>query len=289
MKLKKYYLAIFLVLISIDAMAQDKNIYKPIIIQTGLKDATSLYAAPTGLLYITETGKNRVLVVSSNGQRVDSLGNTGVGNYQFDTPTDVDATNGLKIYIADYNNHRIQIYDRHFQYLSTINKSNEFDQDVDYEPLKLCVNNRGELFFYDDNSGDIIKFNSRGEFDQRFVAITDKITGAPSVMVPIDDRIYIGDPSQGVIHIISNDGRYIGFLGGVKNVAGFAKGAQHLWAFMPGIIKVFTNNGELIKVLNVEKTKNAMGIAIIANKIFLLTANKLLYLKENSIELLNIH
>ena len=270
-------------------MAQNNSVLELRILVSGLKDASSLYLSPSGLLFIAETGKNRILVVSSNGDRVDSLGNTGPGNYQFDTPMDVDATNGLKIYVSDYNNHRIQIYDRHFQYLTTIDKSSNFDQDTDYEPTKLYVNNRGELFFYDDNSGDFIKYNSRGEYDQKFVALSDEISDPPSFMTSIDDHIYIGDPSQGVVHIISNDGRYRGFLGGLKNGSGIARGRNYLWMITPGFLKVFTTNGQLIKVYNIGETKYVRGLAIYVNKIFFLTKEKLLYLQMSDFPLLENH
>ncbi len=238
MNLRKIHLTVLLLLLAIPVMAQNNDVLKPKILLSGLKNASSLYAAPSGLLFIAETGKNRVLVVSAKGERVDSLGNTGPGNYQFDTPLDVDATNGLKIYVADYNNHRIQIYDRHFQYLTTIDKSSNFDQDTDYEPTKLCVNNRGELFFYDDNSGDIVKYNSRGEYDQKFIALSDEISNPPSFMTTIDDQIYIGDPNQGVVHIISNDGRYIGFLGGVQKYIRHREGRKSFMDDNPGNFKI---------------------------------------------------
>ena len=289
MKLRKCILTVLLFLLAMPSMAQISKVLKPRILLSGLKDASSLYAAPSGLLFIAETGKNRVLVVSSTGERVDSLGNTGMGNNQFDTPMDVDATNGLKIYVADYNNHRIRIYDRHFQYLTTIDKSSSFDRDTDYEPTKLCVNNRGELFFYDDNSGDIIKYNSRGEYDQKFIALSDEISNPPSFMLSIDDRIYIGDPYQGVVHIISNDGRYIGFFGGVKNISGIAKGENHLWMLTPGLLKVFTVNGHYIKTYNISETKYVRGLAIYVNKIFFLTKDKLLYLQMSDFPLLENH
>ncbi len=289
MNLRKYILTVLLLLLAIPVMAQNNDVLKPKILLSGLKNASSLYAAPSGLLFIAETGKNRVLVVSSTGERVDSLGNTGPGNNQFDTPMDVDATNGLKIYVADYNNHRIQIYDRHFQYLTTIDKSSNYDHDTDYEPTKLCVNNRGELFFYDDNSGDIVKYNSRGEYDQKFIALSDEISNPPSFMTTIDDQIYIGDPYQGVVHIISNDGRYIGFLGGVKNISGIAKGENRLWMITPGILKVFTANGQLIKAFNIGETNYIRGLAVYLNNIFFLTKDKLLYLQINDIPILENH
>lgn len=278
MKFKKIHLTVLLFLLAVPVMAQNNNVLEPKILLHGLKDASSLYVAPSGLLYIAETGKNRILVVSPTGERVDSLGNTGPGNYQFDTPTDVDATNGLKIYVADYNNHRVQIYGRHFQYLTTIDKSSGFDRDTDFEPTKLCVNNRGELFFYDDNSGDIIKYNSRGEYDQKFVALSDEIINQPSFMKSIDDRIYIGDPVQGVVHIISSDGRYIGFLGTGKDIAGVAESKKRFWMLRPNQLKAYTKNGQLIKTFSLRKAKYARGLGIYVNKIFFLTQDALLYL-----------
>lgn len=266
--------------LSVNSFAQtpDTLHLKPIF--TGLNQASSLYITPEGLLYITETGKNRILMLNQNGIRVDSLGDLGSGQYQFDTPVDVDATNGLKVYVADYNNHRIQIFDRRNQYLSTIRSSSNFGPGDVYEPAKLCVNNIGQLFFFDNNSQYVVKYNERGQFDQVFNSLGSRIVNTPSDMVASGDRIYLSDPQKGVINIITGSGQYLGFMGGVKNVGAITVNRKYLWACMPKYLKIFEKRGALIEKFVILPYIRPKGISIHQDHIFILTADRLYRIRE---------
>jgi len=255
------------------AQGSDTLRLKPLV--KGLAQATSLYITPSGKLYITEATKNRILILDQNGQRLDSLGNLGSGNYQFDTPVDIDATNGLKVYVADYNNHRIQVFDRREQYLSTIRNDGHFGAGDVYDPAKLCVNNRGQLYFFDDNSGYIIMYNARGQFDQVFNLLSNEIVNTPSDMIASDDRVYVSDPKGGVIDIISNTGQFLGFIEGTKKVGAIAINDRYLWACMPNYLKIFEKRGALIEKFVILPNIKPIGLSIHQDRIFVLTADRL--------------
>ena len=157
---------LLVLLMELPALAQAGLTFKPVI--TNLRGATAMSVAPTGSIFIVETDQNRILEVDTAGQRVDSLGNYGFGNYQFDEPVDVDATNGLKIYVSDNGNNRIQIFDRHLQYLSSIADASDNPLTSTYYPTKLCIDNRGDLFFYDGRSHYVFSFDPYGKYDQGF-------------------------------------------------------------------------------------------------------------------------
>jgi hypothetical protein len=275
-----FLLSVWMIFLVQGLFAQSSDTLHLRTIIKGLDQASSLYITPMGRVYITEKGKNRLLITTTDGQRIDSLGNLGNGDFQFDTPTDVDATNGLKIYVADYHNHRIQIFDRRNQYLSTIRNSGQFGSGDLYAPKKLCVNNRGEIFFFDDNSRYIVKYNSRGQYDQVFTSLGNDIDTSPSDMIAVEDRIYISEPDEGIIDIISNTGQYLGFIGGVKKVGAIATDGHLLWACLPGKIKVFEKRGSLIKKITIFKEIKPIGLSIHQDRIFLLTADRLYKIRE---------
>ncbi|RNC79669.1 MAG: hypothetical protein ED557_14200 [Balneola sp.] len=130
------------------------------VIYSGLDNPTSIYATQDHL-FVVESGKHRILKLDHNGKLLETLGGLGSGDYQFDTPIDIDATNGLKIYISDYRNNRVQIFDRRFQYLSTIRAP---QGQRSFRPTQLIVNDFGELFVYDESSKSIHRYDENGNF-----------------------------------------------------------------------------------------------------------------------------
>lgn len=136
------------------------------VIYSGLENASSIYATQDHL-FVVESGKHRILKLDHTGKLLETVGGIGTGNYQFDTPIDIDATNGMKIYVSDYRNNRILLYDRRFQHLSTIKGEATFERRT-IRPTQLVVNNFGELFYADEASNSILKHDENGNLEGRF-------------------------------------------------------------------------------------------------------------------------
>lgn len=183
-------------------LAQAESSDSKLIVE-GLQEATSIYATQNHL-YVVESGKNRVLKMDHDGKLLETVGGLGTGNYQFDTPIDVDATNGLKIYISDSRNNRIQIYDRRFQYLSSITGKESFGQGIRIVPTQIVVNTFGELLAYDASSRSVLKFNENGSFTYRF----DLPSGIREVseMRLNGEDLEITDHKAGVVQLITQNG-----------------------------------------------------------------------------------
>ena len=273
--LSESLLAILLLLMmALPASAQKAIVLKPII--KNLNGATAMSVAPTGSIFIVETDQNRILVVDTTGQRLDSLGNFGFGNYQFDEPVDVDATNGLKIYVSDNGNNRIQIFDRHLQYLSSIADASDNPLINTYYPTKLCVDNRGDLFFYDSRSQYIFSFNNYGKYDQGFNTQALGAIHKPSDMICYGDRLYLADPTDGVIHMLSLGGGYLGFLTHAGKVQGIATVGNGIWAVNTDTIIGYDMQGRLLVTLKLNMVDAPVGIGILGNTLYILTPTELL-------------
>lgn len=162
------FISILLFILGYNAslQAQENEQEEKDIIFSGLENATSIYATQDHL-FVVESGKHRLLKLDHNGNLIETLGGLGTGDYQFDTPIGVDATNGLKIYVTDYGNERIQVYDRRFQYLGSITGESGF-QNRRISPTQLVINDFGELFVYDESSKSILKFDQYGSFRDSF-------------------------------------------------------------------------------------------------------------------------
>lgn len=168
--------------------------------------ASSISITPLGTIYITDQDAGKIHSFTIPDHTQSSFGNFGSGPGQFGSPVQIDATNGLKIYIADRGNRRIQLYDRTFQQLSSI----QFEHLQDILPAKICVRPTGDLYVYNERSHELIQMDDRGHVR----SITDlsryEIREVTSI-ASTKNEILLFDRSQQFIHRFNPDGIYIGF------------------------------------------------------------------------------
>ncbi len=175
------------------------NLHAQEVIYSDLDNPTSIYATQDHL-FVVESGKHRILKLDHNGKLIETLGGLGSGDYQFDTPIDIDATNGLKIYISDYRNNRVQIFDRRFQYLSTI-KAPQGQRN--FRPTQLVVNDFGELFVYDESTKSIHKYDENGNWRDSFELNS---ISEISEMNLVQDNLELINNSKREVSLISQNG-----------------------------------------------------------------------------------
>ncbi len=168
------------------------------IVYSGLENPTSIYTTQDHL-FVVESGKHRVLKLDHDGNVLEILGGLGSGDYQFDTPIDIDATNGLKIYVSDYQNDRIQVFDRRFQYLSTIQAPRG---QRNFKPDQIVVNEFGELFVHEESSRRIFKFDENGSYVDAY-----SINGLVVSEIRIrDNDLELYDFENNIVRLMTSNG-----------------------------------------------------------------------------------
>ena len=193
---------------------------------TGLKDARSVYITPLSEIYVVETGRHRLLKSRLDGARLDSLGSRGFGDYELNSPLDVDATNGLKIYVTDHSNNRVQVYDRRLQYLSSITTPPRNLSRDRYSPTVIVSNSLREIFFYDSENRHIIKYNPNGEWSMNFDSYGGQINYPPTDITSSEQKLLVADSADNVIHVLSNLGQYEKFIALPKDFSPLAINAD---------------------------------------------------------------
>lgn len=127
-----------------------------------ISNATSFSINTMGSIYITDTEKNSVSQYNIDGESINSIGGNGWDNYTFDMPVDIFATN-LKVYVADKNNHRIQIFDKDLNYITSLSQEN-LDLEIIFEyPTNILVTRMEDILVLDSESSRVIRYNSVGE------------------------------------------------------------------------------------------------------------------------------
>lgn len=238
---------------------------------TGLDNPTSLYVTSNSL-YVVEQGNNRLLRFNHNGKLLETIGGNGSGNYNFSKPIDVHATNGLKIYVTDNNNRRIQVFDRRGQFLSSISTLQDFDRRRSYSPTQISVDNLREIIFFDERTSSIVRFNEDADLIDEF-RIPGEVAQVDDLMV-VDQLMYILDKKAGLIHVLSENGRYESFFP-AKNVLAFYTDGETVWKCYPDKITMEGRNTET-QSSNFDVEIEAVDMQVDDEIIFILTANSLL-------------
>ncbi len=216
------------------------------ILLDGLEDARSVRISALGNIFIVETGRNRIIKTDANGIRVDSIGRLGAGDYQFDLPVAIDPTNELKIYIADRNNRRIQVFDRRLQYLSTIKMPQRAGLPSRYQPRKLTVDSSGRIYFFDEDRHVVYRFDSNGHYELDFELFSEEERIIPVSMTILDDVLWIAGQRGELLHRFTTRGSYIGFMYAPEAVRALRSTGGYLWMLGTERVLQLGSGGEIL-------------------------------------------
>lgn len=121
------------------------------------------------VIYIADTGNNRIEMFSANGKALHSIGGFGWNESQFDEPVSLWATDGLNIYVADKNNHRIMHFDGNLNFVSSIEGERHEGGEILFKyPVDIARSDNGELFIIDSENNHIVHTNVFGTQNIRF-------------------------------------------------------------------------------------------------------------------------
>lgn len=244
-------------------------------ILSDLHDSQSIDATTDGRLFIIETGKHRLLITDFNGLKQDSLGNQGYGNYQLNNPTNVDATNGLRVYIADKNNKRVQIYDRRLQYLTTIGGRSVSGEQAQVEPAFLAVSPLRDLFIFDADRKELISFDPNGAQLNR-VLLRDLDIRSLDALEVTSSYLFIMDKTSGLIHRLDHNLRYISFIGGFKQLRTLTYHQENLWVIDDNRILKLNEQGRAETEFLFPEPLDIQDITIAGNHLFVLLSSSVI-------------
>ncbi|MCE2503380.1 MAG: NHL repeat-containing protein [Chlorobi bacterium] len=153
-----------------------------------------------GNIYVIDAGRDLVVKYSSKGDSLDVVGGFGTGIEEFDRPVAVYARRGTDVYVADYNNHRVQRFDRRLDYITTIYTRDDPDERTRFGyPLDVAVSRQGDVLILDGENQHIVVFDASGRFVRRF---GDVASGAGALVNPstleldASDNVYVLDEGR---------------------------------------------------------------------------------------------
>lgn len=240
------------------------------LIYSGLEMANSLSVTQNSI-YVVDQGGDKLVKLDLDGNLKESIGQQGSGNYEFSRPVDVDATNGLKIFVTDYNNRRVQVFDRRGQYLSSISGKGGFGQNRRFIPSYIAVNELSEVFFVDENRRSILHFDRDYNLVDEF-RIPSEVRNVDGFQLN-SGQIFILDKASGTIHYLSTNGSYQGFYP-ANGVRAFYISGQGIWMAYENQV-LLEDRSPNPTIIEFEQPIIPVDMQVQRQKLYVLTANAL--------------
>ncbi|MDQ3020827.1 MAG: hypothetical protein M3R36_09690 [Bacteroidota bacterium] len=244
----------------------------------GFTNAVSVTIDGKENIYVLDATANEVVKFNSKLEYRKRNGKQGWAEGQYDSPTYVDGSSGLDIFVTDGKNRRIQRLDLELNHISTL-KTNLPDFPIEFQfntPIATLVLNTNELFVIDEDNQRIVIYK-----DGRIPTgvFGDYKSGKGQLGRPVkllrDDKnfVYVLDKEQKSILRLDNLGNYLNRIA-IKNLETFTIRGNILYLFNGKEIVLYDldkNNVIEKKILVVNgKRKKYRDILVLSDKKYLL-------------------
>lgn len=183
----------------------------------GFANAVSITVDAKENVYVLDAGANEIVKFSNNLFYLKRNGKQGWADGQFDSPTNIDGSSGLDIFVADGKNKRVQRLDLELNPI-TVLKTNliDFPSELQFnEPLATIVLNSRELYVIDGDNNRIVVYKDGRSPTNIFGDYTSGKgqLGRPVKMLKDGNNfIYILDKERNAIIRFDNLGNYVSTL-----------------------------------------------------------------------------
>lgn len=172
----------------------------------------ALSITPSGRIYIADTGNHQILMLDARGKVLSRVGGLGWGKDQFDSPVAVDASNGLDVFVADYNNRRVLRYDKDLHFIASLQRQETWPEDFDLGfPVDVAISPQGELYCIDGENNRVLKFDMEGnplfilgDFD----AGEGRLIEPSSLLMRPDRSLWVPDKGTGSVAVFDEYGNF---------------------------------------------------------------------------------
>lgn len=246
--------------------------------------ATRVVVSPQEWIYVVDAEDHRVYLFTSPTAKPRSVGGFGWGSTSFDRPTGL-ATDGLNLYVADYNNHRVQRFDRNLNFLSTLTTRETNDAHTRFGfPTGVALSRLGDLFVLDAENVRVLKFTQQLQLERTFGGIDaerGRLRQPIKILVSRKDRVYVLEPHRIVeFDYFGNVVRTIG-EGVLRDARGFDVDAQGLVVVMDERLQWFSLDGRTTTALSKSALLASVplspfrDVVLMNDRLLLLTAHHL--------------
>ena len=185
------------------------EIATPLFPQLKLTQPTGIaYDASTGRLYIADTAKHHIVVISAKGEVIKTFGQRGHRDGEFNFPTYLWLDASHRLFVTDSLNFRIQIFDQNGNFLDKFGQHGDGSGNLS-RPKGVAVDTSGHVYVVDALFHAVQLFDEHGNL---LLPVGQRGTGPGEFYLPtgifIDNNseIYIADSHNQRVQIF----RYLG-------------------------------------------------------------------------------
>ena len=256
---------------------------------SGFSNTVSVTTDGKGFLYALDNESNEIIKMNDKLIEIKRTGRQGWNTGEFDSPTYIDGSSGLDIFVTDGNNYRIQRFDLNLGYISSLYTNSEtYKPEYKFKrPLATIIVNSNDLYVIDGDNNRIVTYPRGYEPSTVF---GDFRAGQGSLMEPIkilkdsENFLYVLDKKRDAIMKYDNFGNFIRTIKGNKIITiSLNKGVLYILNGDEIIMyDVFKNAYVGKKVFaNIISTKNITDLLVYSpEKYLVLYKNKLILYKS---------
>ena len=156
------------------------------------------------VMFVAENGGNRIQKLTITGEPLMKFGTSGMGNGQLHQPRGICLAGDGKLYVAEYANKRVQVFnpDGTFSSIITGLGDNELRK-----PKAVAIDQSGNLHVADHGSNCIKVFTADGEYIRQYGS--GQLLGPTGIIVDQDGYCLVGDQSGNCLWIFDPDGKFV--------------------------------------------------------------------------------
>ncbi len=235
-------------------------------------EASSFTISASGYLFVCDRGTDLVYQFDSAKTLIKEIGGHGWEESSFDNPTDIFATT-LKVFVADKNNNRVEVFDRYLNYLFEIKS-----EDVFY-PTGCTVSNQGDIFILDSDNQKILKYDMLGNFEDEIGSITSgefTLENPIAFAVSRDNYLYVIDENRVLIFDLFGSGKSIIKLPFTPNNLSISENQLILTTVKSVyLVDLINNRIKNFDIENTIKSDEIIDAIKTGDKLFVLTEHKI--------------
>jgi outer membrane protein assembly factor BamB len=171
---------------------------------------------PDGTVWVLDAGSNRIQILSPDGEHLETWGEAGTGEGQFDFARNGPAgalafDSEGNLYVADAYNARIQKFDANRQFVAAWGSFGSGDGQF-LLPSGLAIDGDGNVYVSDFEADDIQKFDADGNFLVRIGGSGSEpgqLDGPSYPAVDAAGNLYVPEVRNGRVSTFAPDGAYL--------------------------------------------------------------------------------
>ncbi|MBK8551496.1 MAG: NHL repeat-containing protein [Ignavibacteria bacterium] len=237
-------------------------------------------------IYVLDAGSNQIIKFSNTLEYKKRNGRQGWAEGQFDSPTFIDGSSGLDIFVTDGKNHRVQRIDLELNPIaSLLTDLPDFNKELRFRtPIATLVLNSSELYVIDGDNNRIVVYKDGKNPSYVF---GDYKSGKGQLGRPVKilkdgkNFIYVLDKELKAVLRFDNLGNYVNRFE-IKGLENFAIRSNTLYLFDGSEITRYDleKNSIIDKTKLPSKSRNKKY-----TDIFVLPNEKYLLLRKNELSL----